>query len=259
MVLPLAVHIPLLITLSLVIRRAVDLPGSPLARESFLWLQQLGESDSTGALPILGGLMAFANAELAGRRARKAEEPEEVVEGVERPSQQPLESQSGLQGPSAPVALSVQPNTPVGTPSRPRAIDLTAALKRIPKSQQRSASTVPPPISRIKSTPPPSPSTPPQLESLRTGPSGKIPEKDKAELRTMVLTGALRFGAVLFVPIAANVPSVSRCASSELHSRQALALYWCTSLAYTFAQGAILNALEKPSTPSPAPPAPRAG
>ncbi|WVF70819.1 hypothetical protein IAT40_005613 [Kwoniella sp. CBS 6097] len=69
---PLLVHIPIFVTLSLTIRKTLEMPSSPVFSESFFWLEKLGEVDPYGILPLVGMSMAFGNAELVGRRNKAA-------------------------------------------------------------------------------------------------------------------------------------------------------------------------------------------
>ncbi|WVQ97178.1 hypothetical protein IAU59_004288 [Kwoniella sp. CBS 9459] len=69
---PLLVHIPIFVTLSLTIRKTLEIPSSPVFSESFFWIEKLGEVDPYGILPLLGMSMAFGNAELVGRRNQAA-------------------------------------------------------------------------------------------------------------------------------------------------------------------------------------------
>jgi inner membrane protein COX18 len=62
MIAPLAVHVPILITLSLTLRRALELPGSNMATEGFLWLTTLDVPDPIGVLPLLGAVIECRDA-----------------------------------------------------------------------------------------------------------------------------------------------------------------------------------------------------
>ncbi|KZT53386.1 hypothetical protein CALCODRAFT_54411 [Calocera cornea HHB12733] len=61
---PLAVHIPLFLMISVTLRQAAASPVSPLARESFLTIESLASTDTSGVLPIAFGLLTMVNVEM---------------------------------------------------------------------------------------------------------------------------------------------------------------------------------------------------
>lgn len=264
LILPLAVHIPLLVLISMTIRHTLELPGSSMAAESFWWFDTLGQTDGKQILPILGGMLSFGNAELIGRRNRRIES--DLNGGVEVAGEGdgPSPPDGDGQGRSAPTgtASSVPPlgghggattqirqfssssssfrsqstSSPNSNPSQnpnpnlnpslaqnqTSKLPLTPAPPRRP-SQPKSTRPTPPspspsPISspnyRLRRKPSattggPPPETPAEhLTSMEPKPEISA-EARKGELRGMLITTAMRAGAVLFVPIASQIPAVS--------------------------------------------------
>ena len=193
MLVPPIVHIPLLILTSLTIRTALDAPGSPMALESFGWLPHLGLVDPTGILPVAGGVMAFANAEVVGRglvgKAARAMRDISSDNTPENP------------GPTSTNEREVPPVIPI----RPVAV-VSPRVRRFSTAPRHG------PIGR------PRPSVPalPEEAFEQIG-SRKELERDGAELTKRVVTNAMRVSAVLFIPIAAAVPSVRRWVASVPH------------------------------------------
>ncbi|OCF33263.1 hypothetical protein I316_05004 [Kwoniella heveanensis BCC8398] len=151
---PLLVHIPIFVTLSLTIRKTLEIPSSPVFNESFLWLEKLGEVDPYGILPLVGMSMAFGNAELVGRRnkaaADSAAEAVRVKEGEGKesfvtPSNSGSEqSQRAPPGssPAAPREPSIfAPRTATSTPSRISTPAPSTSATTTTRTRSRSLST----------------------------------------------------------------------------------------------------------------------
>ncbi|RXK42457.1 hypothetical protein M231_00011 [Tremella mesenterica] len=237
---PLAVHIPLLILFSNTIRRALELPLSPMGSETFLWLSQLGQPDGSGILPVLGGMLAFANAEMASRRVRgmtKAEDgtaphppsssssriassstPSTSSQEAGRSSPQVRSTTLTAEGTSAPTLQ------PYGSSSKPSPADHSATPS--PSTENRSVSGSSQAPRRRKVDPDlvkkrklSTSSTMLAGEEKRTVPvehltdvsldEGKPNAVRDSEIRSTFVTAAMRVGAVLFIPIASQTPSVS--------------------------------------------------
>lgn len=187
---PLAVHVPLLVTVSLTLRRALELPGSTMASEGFLWINTLGEVDPVGALPIIGALVALTNAESLGRKREQA-----MIDMAQRPT-----------APAAPVPL------PRPGPSRRQTAveDPAPATRYRPPSgssrSRRMSTSLAPLASRPGYTRPRR-----TLEDVPAVEGGKkgLSESEKASVRSTFLTYVLRGMALVFIPFASSVPAVS--------------------------------------------------
>lgn len=184
---PLAVHVPLLITVSLTLRRALELPGSTFASEGFLWMQTLGDVDPIGALPIFGALVALTNAEALGRKreeamsdmANRITAPPRPTRPVSTPHQTVVEQ-------PVPAARYQPPPIP---PRTRRLSTSTASLASRPG------------YSRPKRT----------LEEVPVAEATQkkgLTESEKASVRSTFLTYVLRGMALVFIPFASSVPAV---------------------------------------------------
>ena len=199
MIAPLAVHVPILITLSLTLRRALELPGSSMASESFLWLTTLGDVDPVGALPLLGAIIALTNAETLGRKREQAMEAVAARKTVSskkpeaRYQQTPARPKKALEEPASPARYE---SPPIRSPGQSRRLSTTsttfAAHRPIIKTTSRSTS---------KRT----------LDEIPAAdsPEGKMTDADKANVRSVFLTYVLRGMAVMFIPFASTAPAVS--------------------------------------------------
>ncbi|WVO13188.1 hypothetical protein L204_100800 [Cryptococcus depauperatus] len=232
---PLLTHIPLFITLSLTIRRAVDLPDSPLASDSFLWLDHLGQADSTGILPLAGMLVAFGNAELVGRRSKDVRN---AYEGrvQEKPTEEPkkplkviVQAPKGdSNAPTSPLfsSASAAKGKPILTPAsisadKPRNLSTSSPILATPRQQKRWQ-----PIQK-------------PMENgnvlVEVGSDGKPPAispSRRAEIARRVFAQILRFSSIGFAMVASHIPS-------------GVVLYWFTSICYSFFQNVVLNELPR--------------
>ena len=199
MIAPLAVHVPILITLSLTLRRALELPGSSMASESFLWLTTLGDVDPVGALPLLGAIIALTNAETLGRKREQAMEAVAARKTVSSKKPQaryqhtPARPKKAPEEPASPARYE---SPPIRSPGQSRRLSTTsttfAAHRPIIKTTSRSTS---------KRT----------LDEIPAAdsPEGKMTVADKANVRSVFLTYVLRGMAVMFIPFASTAPAVS--------------------------------------------------
>ncbi|WVQ85304.1 hypothetical protein IAT38_007469 [Cryptococcus sp. DSM 104549] len=160
---PLVVHMPIFVTLSLAIRRAIDLPNSPIASEHFWWLEHLGQEDGTWILPLLGMVVAFSNAELVGatRKENKAAlgEPGEEV-GKEEGNTRAVAAQSRASSPPRMSPTSSSARAPSASSPSPRATPASPPPSRAPRASSppsRAPPTSPPPSRASASSPPPRP------------------------------------------------------------------------------------------------------
>lgn len=64
---PLAVSVPLFIVMSMTIRQAVT-TYPELAMQSFQWIKHMGEPDPQWILPMVAGMLGFANAEMSDKK-----------------------------------------------------------------------------------------------------------------------------------------------------------------------------------------------
>ncbi|WWD18052.1 hypothetical protein CI109_102499 [Kwoniella shandongensis] len=233
---PLLIHIPIFVTLSLTIRKALELPGSAMASEHLWWLEKLGEADPYGILPLVGMGVAFGNAELVGLRAK---EVRGAFKGPEQEAETPTKSEAVTPELSAPP-----PTTP--KPVRPTHND-NAPATGLFNSKSKTTTTPPPRSSRRISTTSsallasqPSPRTPRSQPASRAGRNPDLVEvgaNDKpptfsparqAELRRSFFAGVLRFSALGFGMIASQMPS-------------GVVLYWFTSLCFSFVQNVLMS------------------
>ena len=211
---------------------------SPWMEQTFWWLPNLAEPDASVMLPIVGGVVAMINAELAGRKVKQAEGKEVRDEDVKVKEAGPVSAEAGTPSGSAVPTSAARRNQ-----ARP------ASSARIVRQPPTGSNTVRPlaPAEkgrRFSSSPIPTANAP---EATRTNPksytrpvtkyisptvvqarqrdrqeaakSGALTsitpeqelrkEQDKASLRQRFMTNVLRGAAVVFVPFAAQVPAVS--------------------------------------------------
>lgn len=252
MLLPLFVHVPLIITLSLSIRRAIEAPLSPWAAESWWWLEHLGEVDPTMILPIAGGVLGMMNAEVVGRRNKDLGNSMEVPAAGEGKETVATTSTATTARIISPIGTSSSPSRASAAPA-PRLPSHLSKSSRPAQSPKRPLSTDSTAQSTRKvkqPTPPPRPATPsrPAVMKVSTAPrparssatshlqpiqpqSDQKKEIDKSRLVSKLFTNAMRVGAILFIPIAAQVPA-------------ALALYWTGSMVFTLVQNLTLDWLD---------------
>lgn len=194
---PLAVHVPILITVSMTLRRALELPGSTMASEGFLWLNTLGEVDPIGALPILGAMIALTNAETLGRKREQAMEAVAERKALraqarQKPTQMPQSARPKPKPMTAEPARYEAPSTASDTRAFSTSVLARAAHRPIIRSSKRS--TARKTLDEI-----------PASEEK----AGTLTEAEKANVRSVFLTYVLRGMALVFIPFASSVPAVS--------------------------------------------------
>lgn len=184
---PLAVHVPLLITVSLTLRRALEMPGSTFASEGFLWIQTLGDVDPVGALPILGALVALTNAEALGRKREQAmSDMASRVKAPPRPTRPVSVARQTVVEQPAPVARYQPPPIPP-RPSRLSTSSTSLATRPGYSRPKRALEEVP---------------------VAETSQKKGLTESEKASVRSTFLTYVLRGMALVFIPFASSVPAV---------------------------------------------------
>ncbi|KAL7423769.1 hypothetical protein Q5752_001353 [Cryptotrichosporon argae] len=240
LLLPLAVHVPLVLLVSASIRAALDAPSSALAAAHWLStgalgalplspfaesaaVAALGAPDPTGALPLLGALGLFGGAELLGRRTRRAAASANVEPAGEVVLEQPQRARAGPPGvvprrgitTSAAVAIaaSSRPPGPSRKVGQPIPLPVTAAA-RAPGSGASRAGPAPAPALA------PAPGEP------------RVVYVSRAEQLGSISTNSMRIGALLYVPLAMTQPA-------------GLALYWTTSIVFTFFQNLVLDFVDQ--------------
>ncbi|GFZ43210.1 hypothetical protein JCM24511_00929 [Saitozyma sp. JCM 24511] len=213
---PLAIHIPLLVTLSLSIRRAVETPGSDWASEAFWWIDKMGEVDTTGILPVVGGVVAMINAELVGRRSKEVGE-------VLRQEDEEAEAEGRVAGPGRVIGVSsvgAGNNVTDGVTG-----SVSSGLSRPNSGSTRQSSHTP--NSRSGRSPPspglPGPAGPPASRSISTSPTPlALPRPRKSPPKRSTPPGAVA-AAVPRPPAAASAsvqpPSNPPSSSSSLSDR----------------------------------------
>lgn len=201
---PLAVHVPVLITVSLTLRRALELPGSTMASEGFWWLDTFGEVDPIGALPILGAMIALTNAETLGRRREQAMEA--VAERkATRASVQLRKKPTPVPQSARPVpAVKTTPAEPARYEAPPSVGRSTGQTRRISTTTIDLATHRPIIKTSARSTARKTLDEIPASEEA----GGKLTETEKANVRSMFLTYVLRGMALVFIPFASSVPAV---------------------------------------------------
>lgn len=200
---PLAVHVPVLITVSLTLRRALELPGSPMASEGFWWIDALGEVDPIGALPILGAMIALTNAETLGRKR------EQAMEAVAERKASRLSSKTGYRHIPAPQSARPVP-TAKSIPVEPARYNAPPVIGRSNQTRRLSTSTADlatyRPVIKTSSRSTARKTLDEIPASEETG--GKLTEAEKANVRSTFLTYVLRGMALVFIPFASSVPAV---------------------------------------------------
>ncbi|BGP09610.1 Cytochrome c oxidase assembly protein COX18, mitochondrial [Rhodotorula toruloides] len=220
---PPLVHMPILITATLVLRDACDraqsllavtpaslpslldlAPGSTLtttalsnlhdlASTSFLWVPSLVLPDVTMYLPLGVGLLMLLNIEVSSQIRRQTQEAREAIEN-------PLD------------AMVAQAGKPVSAAERRR---MVARGARDGKPMVvRGMATVP-----SRPAPPPPPPPPQAVER-------KKPDTNK------IISNALRLASLAFIPIAGMAPA-------------AVCIYWMTSNAFTLVQNAVFRWIDR--------------
>jgi len=201
MIAPLAVHVPILITLSLTLRRALELPGSSMASEGFLWLTNLGVPDSAGVLPLLGALIALTNAETLGR---KREQAMEAIAAKKLASTKKTTLPGKTPTPPRKPTVAEAPASPARYESSPSAA--RAQIRQLSTSSPVLAVHRPIIRNSARST---SRRTLDEIPAAQGAPDGNLTEADKANVRSTFLTYVLRGMAVMFIPFASTAPAVS--------------------------------------------------
>ncbi|KIR82074.1 hypothetical protein I306_00945 [Cryptococcus gattii EJB2] len=231
---PLMAHIPIFVTLSLTIRRALDLPGSPMASESFLWLDSLGQADGYGILPLVGMAVAFGNAEVVGRRVKDVRDALEGKVSNEKkvgisaapvPQSRHIPKPESLKGDinARPSPLFAR-SPPVTTGSSSHNNQTRGLSTSVSLTAQRQTRWKAPTNSLIMGK---------DNGLVEVGPNDKAPTFSlarQAEFRRSFFAGILRFSAIGFAMIASQMPS-------------GVVLYWFTSLCYSFVQNFFLSVL----------------
>ncbi|WWC58520.1 uncharacterized protein I303_101063 [Kwoniella dejecticola CBS 10117] len=240
---PLLVHIPIFVTLSLTIRRTLELANSPFFDESFLWLDKLGEVDPYSILPLVGSCLAFGNAELIGRKPKSsAEITDEAIKAQQTSSSSSSSSLHSSQTTSrTPPRHDQQSSNPKPSPlfSKPSSSSSAASTTTIPNAQK-------PPNQRRKLT---TTSTTYgvlqqiQREKRRAVAGAGLVDVEKSpnpnrtarwsparqqEVRRGFMASVLRFSAVGFGLIASQMPA-------------GVTLYWVTSIGFSFVQNLVLS------------------
>lgn len=202
MIAPLAVHVPILITLSLTLRRALELPGSTMASEGFLWITNLGVPDSIGVLPLLGALIALTNAETLGRKREQAMEAVAArkIAAKKKPTPPPRKPPTPPRKPKV-VEAPAMPARYESPPSAAR-----AQIRQLSTSSLALAVHRPIIKNAARST---SRRTLDEIPAAEGAPDGTLTEADKANVRSTFLTYVLRGMAVMFIPFASTAPAVS--------------------------------------------------
>ncbi|WVQ62307.1 uncharacterized protein L199_000446 [Kwoniella botswanensis] len=223
---PLLMHIPIFVTLSLTIRRTLEVTNSPFSNESFLWLDQLGEVDPYGVLPIVGSCLAFGNAELIGtRRSQQSVKTDQVDNDSIRnqvnkedilPTPQPR-SQPHQDGPKPPPSgLFSHKQNPTAHSHSHRSIPTSNRSRGLSTSSSAGLAQKPPK----------------GISPLVDVPQGDVPAPfspaRQQEIRRNFLAGVLRFSAVGFGLIASQMPA-------------GVTLYWVTSIAFSLVQNLVLS------------------
>ena len=226
MLLPLSVNIPILVVTSMTIRHALDIPGSLMAEESFLWIEKLGKGDM--GLGAIGGLMAMVHAEVSAMQRRRKEL---VAPKLEEDKEDEVEEQEEQR----PVQAIVPPRK--RSTSRHRSISLV-----VPEHQHRSLSTTSvtstpqtpksPFSATRKPVPPPSPPSKPtttlrfpmKTVDAKTGQTTPaklidvdpgIPNADRqADLLSKVSVNLVRAQGLFFFCVGPIVPAVSHSYSA---------------------------------------------
>lgn len=200
MLVPLMVNIPILISTSYAIRNALEVPNSPVAAEYVSWLSTtLGEPGPTLILPLLGGCLAFANAELAGWSRDRALN---MMEEAEEKAREKLGDVSIPQPTTGPIK-------PIQAPTSKRQLSTSAVdLVAVPKRRS-----VPRPGGARPATPTPrAPASSPQDHMVEVGgdPNAKAQKVVNVSTASVILTYMLRGLAVIFIPVAMYLPTVRK-------------------------------------------------
>ncbi|KAK6905590.1 hypothetical protein I203_106420 [Kwoniella mangroviensis CBS 8507] len=225
---PLLMHIPIFVTLSLTIRRTLEITNSPFSNENFLWLDHLGEVDPYGVLPILGSCLAFGNAELMGmKRSQQSVKTDQVDNDKIRdqvnkedilptPQPRPQSQQDGPKPqPSGLFSHKQNPTThnhshkSIPTSNRSRKLSTSSSASVAQQSQQPKGTN---PLVEVPQEDVPVPFSPARQQ----------------EIRRNFLAGVLRFSAVGFGLIASQMPA-------------GVTLYWVTSIAFSLVQNLVLS------------------
>ncbi|WWC86132.1 uncharacterized protein L201_001003 [Kwoniella dendrophila CBS 6074] len=234
---PLLIHIPIFVTLSLTIRRTLEISNSPFSQESFLWLNHLGDLDPYQILPLLGSFLAFGNAELVGRKQKSPESEAQAQTDITKKSQSSSDSDL-IHIPASyklqPQKQKPKPQQPTGPPPPPSGLFANKSSLSTKSSQSRRLSTTSQlDASRNRQYIPKNNST------TTTNPLVDVPVTSdqrqssfsparQQEIRRSFMAGILRFSAVGFGLIASQMPA-------------GVTLYWVTSIAFSFVQNLALS------------------
>ena len=180
---PILVNVPMIILLSITIRTALAMPGSPMASESFMWLPSLAASDM--ALGLIGGAVLGTNAEIVAYKR----DPSPWSPGIGSSSDEATTSTS------SPMEMKTRsPSSPRSPPHRRARVLVSSSDSR------RQLATLPNPASS---------STPLAEGEAQLVDSSKDPGRG-IDVRKTVATGMMRIGAIFFLCVASQVPSVSQ-------------------------------------------------
>ncbi|WWC66461.1 uncharacterized protein I206_100363 [Kwoniella pini CBS 10737] len=219
---PLFVHIPIFVTLSLTIRRTLEISNSPFFNENFLWLEKLGEIDPYCILPLIGSCLAFGNAELIGRKPKSIKQINEVsIENDLNSPQSQIQSRSSTPPPPRTTEeipkpsplFSNKPNSSLSVKSNNSRRKLNTSSIKFGVLQQ---------IQREKRK-----DTDPLVE-VKKNPNQRWSPARQQEIRRGFMASVLRFSAVGFGLIASQMPA-------------GVTLYWVTSIGFSFVQNLILS------------------
>lgn len=247
MLLPPLIHLPVFITSTLVLREACNKsalafsaaggtsstsdsvagaalalaashdalsPASPsslatLAAESLAWCPSLAEVDPNTYLPAAVALTALANVEIqAALRARLASLQSEAASGDS--AVVGTDSGRAAASLSATIGQQQQPSRPA-----PKRASIVRPARVVPAAlQKRSVSSSAAhgfsPSNVVAMPLPSTSSTPSAMENSRTSSPPPPPFPSASAIRSKAITNVLRFGSLVFLPVAAYAPVVSR-------------------------------------------------
>lgn len=193
-----------------------------MAAEQYWWFDSLGTTDAKQILPVLGGMISFGNSELAARRNERRQVGLDVIEDDKQLSEETSVSPSVSSPPrhspqsNQSRAFTTSTNTYKGSSPQSSKLPLSPAPPRPPRIR-------PAVIPTQSRSPPPSPPRgnggPPSshLESIAS--AEEISKaKSKSKSVSSLAVRVMRIGAVLFIPIASQVPAVSSSYRSQVFS-----------------------------------------
>ena len=229
MIVPPLVHLPVFITMTLILRdactRSLQVLSSPpsaaldaiqdptvrIALENLVWCPSLADVDPYTILPLAVSLSALTNVEIqAALRGR--------ITNVQNPVQ--AEETDGV--------LPIKHNTALRASARPARVAHPALGQR-----RMITMTLPSAGSAHKNT-----------DSLNA--------PSNVSVRSRAITNVLRFGSILFLPVAAYAPVVRKFIKTEVCRKtdvldfvQAVNLYWLTSNVFSVVQNLALAYIDR--------------